>query len=265
MGQPTSLEETFKLVKCVMIVTPGCEERASLTINTINQAKACGVRFILLLSMCLADLPNTTFGGGFAEIEKAIKACEIPCTILRCPLFMDNFMNLRLNICHSSLLVSPIHPEKAYSAITVSDVGKAAAEVLLSPSSHAMKTYRITAHPFTQSQLTAAFTKALLRPIAYEHTTYKQARASMFSSGFWEWSVQGILEIYQLIDAESPITLWNTNDYQVLLFYVIIYLKSDKKVSKYSFCRKQPFIFSLCLVSSSDYHWLSAHHLRGMG
>jgi hypothetical protein len=57
--------------------------------------------------------------------------------------------------------------------------------------------------------------QVLDRRITYEHIPYDQSRSSMMSAGYWEWVVDGLQELYRLIDASSPSTLTRQNYFPV--------------------------------------------------
>ena len=77
--------------RVVLIVFPRPQDRTTLAINGINAAKSAGLPFLTVLSVATADKLDTVFGRQFTPIEEATKASGIPFTILRLPMFTDNF------------------------------------------------------------------------------------------------------------------------------------------------------------------------------
>ncbi len=57
----------------------------------VAAAKAAGVPYLLVLSVSTADDVSTVFGRQFHTVEDAVKASGIPFTVLRVPLFTDNY------------------------------------------------------------------------------------------------------------------------------------------------------------------------------
>ena len=75
----------------VYIVTPGVENRAAITSNAANASKEANVRHLVLVSTFMADMKDTVLGSQFTEIESHVKKLGLPYTLLRLPVFIDNF------------------------------------------------------------------------------------------------------------------------------------------------------------------------------
>ena len=75
----------------VYVVTPGVENRAAITINAANASKEANVGHLVVVSAITTDVKDTVFGRQFTEIESHLKKLGLPYTILRLPLFIDNF------------------------------------------------------------------------------------------------------------------------------------------------------------------------------
>lgn len=206
MGDNEKLVETLKGVDTLYIVTPGAENRAPLTIATAKAAKSAGVKHLAVVSVSTAVLPDTVFGRQLSEIEESIKKLGIPYTFLRLPLFIDNYFAFKDPIQGQSSIYSPVDPTKPYTPVAVADAAKAAAVVLADPSKHANKTYDINSDRHTFGDAAAAFSEALGKEVKYVQVPYDAAKEAFMKMGFPEWQVDGILELYRLIDSGSPVT-----------------------------------------------------------
>ena len=199
------LKETLKGVDALYIVTPGVENRASLTVATAEAAKEAGVKFLLVVSVLTYQLTDTIFGRQLTEIEGKVSALGVPHCFLRLPLFVDNYWAFKDGIKGSSTIYSPADPEKPYTPVTVVDAGKAGAVILADYSKHVGKGYRVVSERQTYTQVAAAFTAALGREISYVRVPYDAAKQAFMGMGMPEWQTDGVLELYHLIDNGSPV------------------------------------------------------------
>lgn len=87
-------------------------------------------------------------------------------------------------------IFGPADPTKPYSTVAIKDIADAAAAILANPAPHAGKTYSLASPAYTQTQLAAAFTASLGKPVAYIQVPYEAAKGSFISAGFQEWQVR---------------------------------------------------------------------------
>ena len=205
MGAKEKLVGTFKGVHALYIVTPGAENRAPLTISTAEAAKEAGVKHIVVVSSLTVHLTDTIFGKQLEEVEKNIKQLGVTYTFLRLPLFIDNYFGFKDAIQGQSSIFCPVDPTKPYTPVAVGDAGKAAAAVLADPSKHANKTYKIISDRHTFGDVAAAFSEALGKQVNYVRVPYEAAKVAFLGMGYPEWQVDGIMELYKLIDSGSPV------------------------------------------------------------
>ena len=205
-GDKAQLVTTFAGVTALYIVVPGVENRAELSIKTAEAAKEAEVKHLLVVSVLTAEHTDTVFGKQLTEIEGAITKLGVPYTFLRLPLFVENYFGYKETIQKMSTIITPLNPTKPYTPVVVGDAGKAAAVVLADPSKHANKTYAIVSNRHTYNDVAKAFSEALGKEITITNNTYEEAKKFMMGMGFPEWQVDGILELYKLIDSGSPST-----------------------------------------------------------
>ena len=206
MGAKDKLVGTFAGVNALYIVTPGAENRTELTIATAEAAKEAGVKHVVVVSVLTADLTDTVFGKQLKTVEEKISKLGVPFTFLRLPLFVDNYWGFKDPIVGKSSIFSPVDPTKPFTPVVVEDAGKVAAAILANPAKHANKTYKIISDRHSFSDVAAAFSEALGKQITYVQVPYDAAKQSFLQAGYPEWQVDGILELYKLIDSGSPVT-----------------------------------------------------------
>ena len=206
MGVKGELVDTFKGVDALYIVTPGAENRAELSITTAEAAKEAGVKHILVLSVPTVVLPETVFGKQVSQIDNAVSKLGVPCTFLRLPLFVDNYWSFKSTIQESSQFYSPVDPSKSYTPVVVEDAGIAAAVVLSNPTKHVNKTYNIVSNRHSFGDVAAAFSEALGKEVKYVCVPYEDAKKTILGFGMPEWQVDGLMELYKLIDSGSNAT-----------------------------------------------------------
>jgi hypothetical protein len=104
---------------------------------------------------------------------------------------------------------------KPFTPVTVSDAGKAGADILAQPSDpHNGKTYKLVMPATTLTDLAAAFTKSLGKTVTPTTVPYPVCKEAFMGMGFPDWQTDGILELFQLIDAERPVAnIADTGDY----------------------------------------------------
>ena len=217
MGDNEKLVETFKGVDTLFIVTPGTENRAALTIATAKAAKSAGVKHLVVVSVATAELTDTVFGRQLSEIEEAIKKLGIAYTLLRLPLFIENYFGFKDTIQGQSTVFAPVDPTKPYTPVAVGDAGKAAAVVLADPSKHINKIYNINSDRHTFGDVAATFSEALSKEVKYVQVPYDAAKQALSKMGIPEWQADGGLELYRLINSGSPATNYHdTSDFTTL-------------------------------------------------
>jgi hypothetical protein len=58
----------------------------------------------------------------------------------------------------------------------------------------------------TLNDLAAAFTKSLGKTVTPTTVPYPACKEALMGIGFPEWQTDGLLEVFRLFDAESPVT-----------------------------------------------------------
>ena len=203
MGVKGELVNTFKGVDALYIVTPPTENRAELAITTAEAAKEAGVKHILVVSGCSADISNTVLGEQYTEMEVGISKLGVSYVFLRLPWFLENFLSHKATIQESSQFYLPVDPTKHLSSVVVEDAGVASAVILADPKKHASKTYNIVSGRHTVGDVAAAFTEALGKEVKYVCVQYEDIKKVFVRAGMPQWRVDGMLDYFRLVDNGS--------------------------------------------------------------
>jgi uncharacterized protein YbjT (DUF2867 family) len=121
-------------------------------------------------------------------------------------LFIDNNYANVVSIKDHNTFYDPRNPTKLHTPVAVSDVGKAAAEILAKPARHVGKLYKLVMPAFSLNDLAASFTKELGRSVTVTTVPYDAAKQSFMGMGFPEWQTDGILELFRYIDEDNEMT-----------------------------------------------------------
>jgi uncharacterized protein YbjT (DUF2867 family) len=77
----------------VYLITPNSDKRVEISENALTAIKKAGAEHMLVVSLPTAALTDSVgFGPQFSSIEKHVKSLGVPYTILRLPVFLENFM-----------------------------------------------------------------------------------------------------------------------------------------------------------------------------
>lgn len=207
MGNEAELATVLKDYQRVYIVTPSALERQALATSALNAAKKAGVQFVLLLSVSSAG-QDTIFGKQFGPLEKHAKSLGLPFTIVRLPVFVDNFWGSASTIKDQGTFYDPRDPTKLHTPVVVADAGKASAAILANPSKFTGQTYHLVSPPFSLNDFATVLTKTLGKTVKPTTVPYSAAKEAMMGFGIPDWQADGINEIYKSIDEGRP----ETND-----------------------------------------------------
>ena len=196
-------------VTTLYIVTPGSENRAQLTSKTAEYAKQAGVKHIAVVSVPTAGLTDTVFGRQCSEIENNVSKFGIPYTIIRLPIFMENYFQFKNSILGQGIIFSPVDPDKVFQPVSVEDIGKASAAILVNSDKYVNKIITIVSDSQTYGGFTRALSEVLGKEIKYVRVPYEAAKKGFTDLGVPEWQADGILEILKLIDSASPLVTKN--------------------------------------------------------
>ncbi len=205
MGNEAELANVLKDYQRIFIVTPSTFNRRELATSGLKAAKKAGVEFVVLLSVSTAG-SESIFGKQFGPLEEDAKKLGLKLTIVRLPVFVDNFWGSAQTVKEQGTFYDPRDPTKLHTPVVASDVGKATATMLADPTKFIGNTYNLVSPPFSLNDLAAALTKTLGKQVTPTTVPYSAAKEAMLGYGMPEWQVDGINELYKYIDDGSPLT-----------------------------------------------------------
>uniref|UniRef100_A0A7S3EC65 NmrA-like domain-containing protein n=1 Tax=Rhodosorus marinus TaxID=101924 RepID=A0A7S3EC65_9RHOD len=207
------LATTLIGVDSLFIVCPSTTDCAPIVLKTMKSAKAAGVKHVMAVSVMTAGR-DSIYGRQFGFIEAGIKLLRFEYTILRLPIFMENFYLVRDGIASESSIYMPVDPSKPYVPVVAAEAGKMAAKIMLNPHPHNGKTYSVTAPAHTLGEAAAAFSAALGKEVSYVQIPYETAVQAYMEGGFEKWQVEGVVELYHDIDNGDSIATTYSPDYE---------------------------------------------------
>ena len=177
---PASLDEAMAGVTEVVLVSPAVPAQE---LNVIASAARAGVGHVVKASSkASADSPIARRRGQ-AEIEAGLAASGLVHTVLRSNAYMQNVLALVPAIATTSGFGSSAGKGRT-GMVDVRDVGAVAAEIAVSPASHAGKTYWLTGPELISNYDVAAVLSELLgRTITYTELSFDENRDAMIRAG----------------------------------------------------------------------------------
>jgi len=146
--------------------------------NVADASKTAGVQHLIYSSVGSA---HRGMGQNHFEskwiIEQYIHTLDIPYTILRPVLFMDNHNWNRAYILSGTYTGMGLRPEKGVQSIAVEDIGVFAALAFADPDTYLGRTLELAGDELTESQTAEVFTKVIGRPVNLVAPSGKGGRA----------------------------------------------------------------------------------------
>jgi NAD(P)H dehydrogenase (quinone) len=193
MGNRRALTKALQGFDRVFVVVPCDRNRTGLATIALEAAKAAGVKFVLMLSVTIANF-DTIFGRQFKPIEDRTKSIGIPYTIIRLPLFMDNNFAHASTVARDNMIYDPKNPRQQFACVSVEDVGKCAAEILRNPERHYNKTYNLVSQKYSMIDLSISMSKILRRQIKVKEISYNRFKEALQDNKVPEWQIDGLIE-----------------------------------------------------------------------
>ena len=134
--------------------------------NVADAAKAAGIQHLVYSSVGSAHrgMGQKHFESKWI-IEQYIHSLDVPYTILRPVLFMDNHNWSRAYILNGTFTGMGLRPEKDVQSIAVEDIGVFAALAFANPKDFLGKTIELAGDELTEAQTVEVFSKVIGRPV----------------------------------------------------------------------------------------------------
>jgi uncharacterized protein YbjT (DUF2867 family) len=180
LDDPASIDEAMAGVTEVVLVSPAVPAQE---LNVIASAARAGVGHVVKASSkASADSPIARRRGQ-AEIEAGLAGSGLVHTVLRSNAYMQNVLALAPAIAATSGFGSSAGKGRT-GMVDARDVGAVAAEIAVSPASHAGKTYWLTGPELISNYDVAALLSELLgRTITYTELSFDENRDAMIRAG----------------------------------------------------------------------------------
>jgi uncharacterized protein YbjT (DUF2867 family) len=177
---PASIDEAMAGVTEVVLVSPAIPAQE---LNVIASAARAGVGHVVKASSkASADSPIARRRGQ-AEIEAGLAGSGLVHTVLRSNAYMQNVLALAPAIAATSGFGSSAGKGRT-GMVDARDVGAVAAEIAVSPASHAGKIYWLTGPELISNYDVAALLSELLgRTITYTELSFDENRDAMIRAG----------------------------------------------------------------------------------
>jgi uncharacterized protein YbjT (DUF2867 family) len=216
MSEPVGLATALQSADTVFLVTPGTDNKAQLIRDTVRACYEAGVGHIVVVSA--RSVPSKgVFADQFREVEECAVSSGIPYTILRAPFFLDNILGQLSLMTNIGQYFGPIPATALHNAVVVSDLGDAAARILVNAEKYAGRVLGLTGRLVSEAECAQAFSAALRRKVDYVQVPYEAAAQSMQNLGIPAWQVEGIVELYRMIEASDPLMCSSAPDLEDIL------------------------------------------------
>ena len=210
-NKPDTIEEAFKDVDRLFLLTPFQSNMVELSANLVNVAKkkkTGAVKHIVKLSVMGADAePGITGGRLHRQAENIIEESGISYTFLRPNFFMQNFIKFfSQTIKEQGAFYVPAGDGKV-SFVDVRDIAGVAVQALLNESKHGRKAYNITdPNAISYAQAAEILSNEIGRKIKYVDISEDQAREGikaegMKAIGMDEWFINSMMELFSITRA----------------------------------------------------------------
>jgi len=190
----------------IFIVTPSSSTRVNETISLMQQCKRSGIGHVILLSNTIIESSvSSIFGDHYIQIERFLITSGLSYTIIRIPIYMDNYLSQLDSMASYGIFYQPLTPYCAYSSIAIIDVAEAVTKVLLNPGIYADATITLNGPAASGNSAAEAFSLALGKVVTYEQISYESFKDCLLMSKMHEWQVNGMMELFKIYEKNEEI------------------------------------------------------------
>lgn len=195
----------------IFIVIPSSYNRVNETITLMQQCKRSGIGHVILLSNTIIERSQSSiFGEHYIQIERFLVTSGLSYTILRIPMYMDNYLSQLDSIASYGIFYQPLTPFCDYSSIAIIDVAEAVAKILLNPGNYSDTIITLNGPLACGNSAAEAFSMALRKTVTYEQISYESFKDCLLMSKMHEWQVNGMIELFKTYEDNHNITESNT-------------------------------------------------------
>ena len=200
MGDADACRSAFKGVDRLFLIPPNTPNRVAQCTVALEAAKAAGVTSVVVLSVLGAAEEKSSFSRAFRAVERVAAAGGFThVTFLRAATFMDNFLVAAHSIVDAGKFFGS-HGEGKFPIVSLADVGRVAAHVLMEPQEFADRAIDVTG-PLAHSgaECAAIMTRVLGRTLKYVDVTPEAMLDTLLGGGMQLWEATNMVESFSLI------------------------------------------------------------------
>ena len=191
LSDTSSLESAMTGFDTLYILCGHSPMLQQLEINALEAAKEAGVSYIVYASGSekgiRPDSPSKVMQMHY-HVEEAIKSSGIDWAVSRPNYFMSTLMSMAEPVKKMGKLITSLPKETGISMIHPTDIGEAAAEIILNKD-RAGQAYFLTGPVITMGQVVEEVSKAVGKSIEYVQVPPEAAEKAMADKGMPDWLV----------------------------------------------------------------------------
>ncbi|MGB5366720.1 MAG: NAD(P)H-binding protein [Polyangiales bacterium] len=197
-GAPSISPTQFEEVDAFFFMTPLIETQVSAALRVLNAAIEAGVPHIVRLSSRAAGWDERSkLRDWQREVDDAVRESGAGWTILRPCSFLQNFIHYHAEAIRTMSSIIVPQGDGLIPYIDALDIGKAAAECLMSPVDHQGQTYVLTGgRAYGVKGVAAEIGRMIHKPLTYIDVEEAQARDMMLQAGTPPWLVEAGLAVF---------------------------------------------------------------------
>lgn len=119
-------------------------------------------------------------------------------------MFLENICNFKHTIVSQGVIFTSTDSDKPVMAISVEDIGKASAAILVDSEKHANETISLISCRVTFSDIAKALSKALGKEVKHVQVPCEATKKGMLGAGFEEWRAESMVEMTKLVNSSVP-------------------------------------------------------------
>ncbi len=195
---PETVRAAMEDIDKLFLLTPLIENHVQSTMDTIDAARAAGVRHIVRLSASpVGNVPDIQISQWHRTVEEYLASAGVPFTVLRPGSFMENYFNAFMpnedGILYQTL------GDGAVACIDGRDTADVAVKVLCEDG-HVGKTYTLTGpEAITSTQALAHIAAASGRSMKYVDLAPDAVEQAMRDAGLSSWLVGALMEVFAIM------------------------------------------------------------------
>ncbi|CAG7653011.1 NmrA/HSCARG family protein [Paenibacillus allorhizosphaerae] len=181
--------------------------------SVADAAQAAGVRHFVYSSMSGAEAQSAFREVAKWEIEKHIRAIGLPATVLRLPIFMENYVNFPHYGIRQGTYFEATKPDVPVHMIAVDDIGAFVALAFQHPGTFVGKTWELAGDAQTPPNIASAISRVSGHPVVYVQTPMETVREQNELLGrIYDWINDGgyVVDIASLREFHPGLMTFDT-------------------------------------------------------